>query len=82
MGEALYFLIDDVNAHDTDPESLDSVSIEERQQCARLVAGLEARHYLIYSSSGNYKHGLRERDGSSTLRRSFFGGLTEVQLIS
>ena len=82
VGEKLYFLINEIGALDTDPESLDSVSVEDRQQSARLNAGLGARHYLVYSSGRNYKHGLRERDGSSALRKPFFGGMSEVQLIS
>lgn len=32
VGEELYFLIDDINALDTDPETLDSASMEEWQQ--------------------------------------------------
>ena len=32
VGEELYFLIDDINALDTDPEVLDSASMEEWQQ--------------------------------------------------
>jgi len=82
VGERLYFVIDQLNALDTGSESLDSVSVQERQQCAKLIAILEGSHYLIYSSSGNYKHGLHEQNGSGALRRSFFGGLSEVQLIS
>ena len=38
--------------------------------------GLEARHEFIFSSSGNYKHGLREQNGSSMLRVSFVGGFS------
>ena len=82
MGEELYFLIDEVDALDADPGSLDLVSMGERQQCARLIADLERCHYLIYSSSSGYKHGSCERNGSSVLRKSFFGGLSEVQLTS
>ena len=44
--------------------------------------GLEARNYFIYSSSGNHKLSWDEGDGSDVLRRSSFGGLPEVQLIS
>ena len=44
--------------------------------------GLEARHEFIFSSSGNYKHGLQEQNGSGALRKSFFGGLSEVHLFS
>ena len=82
MGEELYFLIGDINALGTDPESLDWMSMEERQQCAGFVEGLEVCHDLIYSPSDNYKHGLRERNVWGTLRRPFFGGLSEVQLVS
>jgi hypothetical protein len=38
MGGQLYFLIDQMNALDTDPDSLNSVSIDERQQCAKFIA--------------------------------------------
>jgi len=82
MQEELYFLIDQMNALDTDVDSLNSVSLEERRQCAKLIAGLEGCHYLVYSSTGNYKHGLQEQNGAGALRKSFCGGLSEVELIS
>lgn len=78
--EQLFFVVDQINVLDTDSDSVNSVSSRTREECADLLAVLEQRHILIFSSSGNYLHGLKEfNKPGSQQRRSVFGGLSEVE---
>ena len=77
--DKLYFIVDQINALDTCEEALDSVSKRSREKCSNYIAVLEQAHYLIFSSSGNYHHGIRESVKQSGVKREvLFGGLSEV----
>ena len=79
LGSPRYFVIDQMNALDTREEILDSVDANVRTKYAAYIAQLEGNHYLIYSSSGNYQHGLLESTKQSGVKRkSLFGGLSQV----
>lgn len=79
--ERLFFVVDQINVLDTDPDAINSVSSRTREECADLLAVLEQRHVLIFSSSGNYLHSLKEfNKPGSQQRRSVFGGLSEVNI--
>jgi hypothetical protein len=83
QAETLYFIVDQINALDTDIEVIDSVPIARRQECTNMLGQLEFRHILIYSSSGNYLHGYREDTKPEDLKRvSVFGGLPKVSQLS
>ena len=80
--DPLYFVIDQMNALDTREETLDSVDPVVRTKYATYIAQLEGNHYLIYSSSGNYQHGLLESTKQTGVKRkSLFGGLSQVSIV-
>ncbi|KAF8538638.1 hypothetical protein BDD12DRAFT_841601 [Trichophaea hybrida] len=55
-GEVLYFLVDQLNALDTNLETVTSVHVNKRVEALDFIQMIQGRHYYVWSASGNYEH--------------------------
>jgi len=55
-GEVLYFLVDQLNALDTNPETVTSLNLQKRIDALDFIQQIQGRHYYVWSASGNYEY--------------------------
>lgn len=79
--ERLYFIIDQLNALDPQPESTDRNDSAKKAEVRNFLDEISAFHLRITSSSGNYQHGVHDKARSTGEKwMAQYGGLSDVSL--
>ena len=77
LDERLYFVIDQLNVLDNDLHSTNPTHVDLRNECSKMIAELEAFHFLVFS--GNFQHRINEHLCDPLfIRKSCYGGLSSV----